>query len=285
MKTQYTTDFTSVITRSAHLVDLDMRKLVNQIHDSNIYEHEPFRFKGIVDSQDGTQLAAVTSRYALVQNMDVAQAVADALYDNGIGKTDIQRGPALYSNGKTRFDVKLPASSFTAPGDPSDLIPTIQVGNDYRGGGSLTLRVGLFRLLCTNGLVSFVRGEMIKMRHTGTVDYSTIFALILPVLTKMLAEVDDQKKVITMLAEAPAHGAWIDDLLKRTSDRYSARISGAMERNMDELGGNSWAVAQAISEVATHEMPTGWAAEQWATAAVQHLIADTKVQQGVMTTL
>ena len=256
-----TTDFTSVIQMSAKTVPLQ------------IVGGEDFRFKGIVD-QNGDQLAAVTDRYALVQNIDVARAVRDALYDNGIEKGQAKRGRAMYSNGHTRFDVHLPEEGFHVPGDPSKISPTIQVGNDYRGAGGLTLRMGAFREVCVNGMIAFVATHSMKLRHVGNLGYDMIYGQISEAVSGALQDAQDQREVAILLAESAVPQAWVDELLEETAKRYQPALATALGTNTEAIGSNAWAVAQAISEVATHNMPTSWAAEAWATEAVQALVRE-----------
>ncbi len=271
MKTkQFTTDFTEVLKTEAFTTPLEIPRPDG--------EGIPFRFKGIVDAH-GTQLGAVTEKYALVQNMTVAKAVADALHDNGIERRDIRRGRARYGNGKTRFDIHLPSEAFSVPGDSSEITPTIQVGNDYRGAGGLNIGQGAFREVCTNGMVAFVVAHALRMRHIGDLSYATIYPQVSEAIQCTLQEAQDQREVAGLLADTAQDQSWVDDLLENTAKRYQPALARALGDNTTELGANSWAVAQAISEVATHDMPSSWAAEQWATHAVQDLVQS--INQGV----
>lgn len=47
------------------------------------------------------------------------------------------------------------------------LFPEILIINDHLGRSSLNIKVGLFRLVCTNGLVTGTEFESIKIRHVG----------------------------------------------------------------------------------------------------------------------
>lgn len=254
---KYTTNFDEVIKANARLVNLQT------------VDGEPFRFRGIVD-HNGHQCAAVSDRYTLVQNRTLAEVLKDVLFDKGI--TSIDRGRCLYSNGRTRFDVHLPDTAFKVEGDPSNQMSTIQIGNDYGGGGSILVRMGVFRTICTNGMIAFTRGETMRVKHVGLLGYDQLYPLMMKALERQLAVAEKQREVAGLLASTAVPAQWVNNLLEETAKRYRSGLERALQRNTNELGNNSWAVTQAISEVATHEMRTGWAAETWATKAVQNLI-------------
>jgi hypothetical protein len=261
-RAKYITDWEQVATVKAKTVPLDIRD----------EEHTPFRFNGIVD-QFGTQLGAVSDRHALVQNVTVVKATADALFDMGHSPNDLRRGKAMYANGKSSIDILLPGEAFRAPGDPSDLIPSMKIKNHYAGLGSLEFWLGLMRVVCTNGMTVIIRGESIKLRHVGEIGYDRVYEMVRPIIAKVMQQVEDQKEVVQLLAGIPAPMGFVDQLLEEVGDRYRSRLLGSIQSNITQLGDTGWAVAQGITEHATHDRPIGWATQDWEANATKELIS------------
>jgi hypothetical protein len=268
---KYLTNFAQVIHMGAQLVPLEIPGYGEDTPEGYVqHDPQPFRFKGIVDGQ-GYQTAAVTDKYALVQNVDLGRAVKDALIDEGI--TDIKMGSAMYRSGRTRFSLKLPSETFSVPGDPSGLMPLIHLGNDYGGGGSVIGDIGLWRAYCTNEQFKMTRGLSVKLPHRGELDYGVIYGAVRPMIAELVIQSKDAHEVARLLAETEAPMAWVEQLLEDTGKRYHDRLRASIQRNIADLGPTAWAVTQGITEHATHERPAGWATNNWSGNATADLLA------------
>lgn len=261
MKTsKYITDFATVANMTARTRPLALAD------DGTAYP-----WLGVEDSI-GNILPPVSPRYALVPNRTLVDVTADALFDCGVERGELRRGRAMYHNGRSRLNIDLLGEQFTVPGDPSDLIPQLAIGNAFAGLGSIQFRIELVRLICTNGMVQVIRQHVVKMRHVGVVEYEDLYPKVRKIVAKMLKEVADQKEVASLLASVPAPESYITRLLEETAERYQSRLAAAIDRNMADLGATAWGLAQGITEHATHERPVSWASQDWSANAIADLV-------------
>ena len=231
---------------------------------------EPTRFS-IVEDSNGYHVGAVSDRYTLIRNADLIGAIDLASDSLGVPLT-VER--CLYRHGKTSMDFTLP-DDFRISGDPSNLKPLIQIGNDYGGGGSLTGRAGVFRMLCTNGLYVGEQTQHNTQRHVGNIDiYDFVYGLVDGLIkraeiNKVIAETTQDMPFEWKAphqdwhAEALASNAGLlNEIADTTPERYHQPLRTAITGNREEIGHTVWALLQAVSEVGTHNM-RGWAAQKW----------------------
>lgn len=232
---------------------------------------EATRFSIIKDS-NGYHVGAVSDRYTLIRNADLIEAIDLASDSLGVPLT-VER--CLYRHGKTSMDFTLP-DDFRISGDPSNLKPLIQIGNDYGGGGSLTGKAGVFRVVCTNGLYVGEQTQHNTQRHVGNINiYDFVYGLVDGLIkraevNKVIAETTQDMPFEwqagggnTYHSEALAsNDALLYEIIENTADRYRQPLREAITMNRDEIGHTVWALLQAVSEVGTHNM-RGWAAQKW----------------------
>lgn len=226
------------------------RRIIDPRDRTPEYEYNDERFQFIIDERDEV-LATVTDQYTLVTNRDLVSAVDLAADGMGI-RMEANRGE--YANGRSYFRVILPDLELQVPGDSSVTRCSIDIQNDYRGGGSLKLLAGWFRLICTNGMVvGEIASQDIK-RHTGKID---LMAFATGALQKVQDRFEAERLIALELQDHPLPGPThplIVELLKSTADRYAADLMLAIAENGSALGHNLWALSQAVSQVATHRM-------------------------------
>lgn len=258
------------------------------------FEQERFQ---IVRDETSEALATVTDKYKLVTNRDFVSAVDLAADELNI-RLEAKR--AEYNNGRSYYRMILPDMEMKVGKDPSITQGSIDISNDYRGGGSLRILAGWFRLVCTNGMVVGEIASKENRRHVGDFD---VYEWVKPAIAKLIDRFATEKVVAEALAEAPfeaiRNAAWgmgreaaqqavrsedleatsdialVERLLANTAERYHTDLARAVRENTRDIGNNLWALSQAVSEIATHRMQetaTGdarqnfnAAADEWAT--------------------
>lgn len=232
-------------------------------------DHQDERFKFIVD-ETGTPLATVTDKYTLVTTRDFVSAVDLAAEELDINVT---ANSGQYANGRSYVKLELPDMELKINGDPSITKGTIDLQNDYRGGGSLKMLAGWFRLVCSNGMVVGEIASRDIKRHTGDID---LMAFVTPALLKVSERFEAERIVAETLAQQAQDKELVEQIVASAADRYEGDIRRAVRENSREIGNNLWALSQAVSEISTHRMQlrangearTGFnaAADTWATA-------------------
>lgn len=247
---------------------------------------EETRFKLVIDELDNP-IAAVTDQYTLVKNRELIAAV-DLVADE-LGIT-LEPQSGIYHNGHSRYEIGTPDMEFKATGDPSFTTGRIIVENDYRGNGGIRLMTGWFRLICSNGLIVGKIASESNTRHVGEID---IIGKVREALGKFLARFE----VDTLLAETLAKESFdftgwpgdreiaqhnveeadpylIDRILADTAERYQGEFRAASRRNSADMGETLWALAQTVSEVATHTMNGRFSPDDWAHRQLSRIAGD-----------
>lgn len=233
------------------------------------------------DSGEDRFLAALSGKYALVKNSELLSALDLAASEAG---ANLRPQSARYFNGRSEVVLELPGFEYQPPGDPSNTTPTINLYNDYRGGLALNLFAGAIRGICTNGMVF---GHVLTRRrrvHTGRVQQE-----IMAYAQEAVNGIADAALAAKLTAEfAVEHkltdeavNEWLDRLEEGTAKKYQASLTRAVDENLRALGQNAWGLTQAISEVATHTMPTSNASVDWRDAWVDKVLDGLGVTSGV----
>jgi hypothetical protein len=222
-----------------------------------IPEHRRSRFNAIIDDR-GYECGAVTKRYRLVTHGDLV-AAADLASDR-LG-VDLECGKARYHRGQFKVDLYMPGD-FNVPGDPSGLRPQVTLGNSYGGTAALTGRAGVYRLVCTNGMVI---GKTIRADYQKHVGNFNVMAFVANLLAAVIARAEEYKQVSVMASQTAADVDAVELIIRETTPRkYHRALHQAVRTNVTDLGPTVWAMLQAISEVSTHDM-RGLNATDWQT--------------------
>ena len=251
------------------LVDAHKRTLM-VMKDSGF--PEPCRFDVIQDSQ-GYHVGAVSGRYKLIRNADLIGAIdlaSDSL------DVPLTVGQCRYQNGRTSLEFTLP-DTYRVTGDPSDIKPLIRIGNDYGGGGALTGAAGVYRLVCTNGMMIGKVETYTTLRHVGEIDlYEFTYGLVNGLVKraqvhKIIAESTQEMPFEWAIKQVEGervdprlldNAQLLNTIAENTPPRYHQPLRDAITRNREDIGRTVWALLQSISEVSTHNM-RGWAAQNW----------------------
>lgn len=220
-------------------------------------DHYRSRFNAVVDDK-GYECGAVTKRYRLVTHGDLV-AAADLASDR-LG-VDLECGKARYHRGQFKVDLYMPGD-FNVPGDPSGLRPQVTLGNSYGGTAALTGRAGVYRLVCTNGMVM---GKTIRADYQKHVGNFNVMAFVENLLGAVIARAEEYKQVSVMASQTAADVDAVELIIRETTPKkYHRTLHQAVRTNVTDLGPTVWAMLQAISEVSTHDM-RGLNATDWQT--------------------
>lgn len=233
----------------------------------------PSRFKSVVDSK-GYECGAVTDQYQLVRNADLI-AAADLASDK-LG-VPLEAVSGRYIKGRSRYRFFLP-DTYKVPDDPSDMRMQFDLRNSYGCTNMVTGTLGAFRVVCTNGMVIGKVAVASRRKHTqnlNVMDYvedllATVVAraeaykLIAEITASMAFEyrIDEAMDEAVKAARRPGHKL-LTDIAKDTPKRYHQALKRAIRTNREEIGRTIWALLQAVSEVATHDMRDTWARDDW----------------------
>lgn len=249
----------AVVQRTQRIVDADHVRLS--------------RFHSVVDD-NGYETGSVTKHYQLVKNADLIGAI-DLASDN-IG-LDITAGSGRYYHGRSQYTFYLP-DSFRVPGDPSDIRPQIVLGNSYGGKAALTGTAGVYRVICTNGMIA---GKVVRadyQRHIGSFD---LLPFVTELITAVVSRANEYQTMALVAAETAFHTrvnaalsgaaaadlernrAFLVDLAATTPKKYRSALKDSILSNRRELGETVWGILQAIAEVSSHDMAGSWAADTW----------------------
>lgn len=210
----------------------------------------------IVRDDNRKVITITSSDYQLVSHEDVINAVEAIfemnkwdyqLYDINVGG---RRGNKMY------VTYNLPQYKFSVT-DGDEMIPYVQIYNSYDKSLLFGAAVGLYRVICSNGLIITTKTQSLKMRHfKENISLSDVALDI----EKMLAEVGMAKKKLQIIAKEKISDTTIEELLpkifKRERDQKKMKESGILTDYFEELGKTKYAFLNACTAYATHILPT-----------------------------
>ena len=145
---------------------VDHRHLV---YYANGEDKHAFSHKAIINAEDSGLLGVVGKDYRIVDNQTVCNAamnIAESL--NGrINKAGTMHSKSYAKGSRIGFHSDL--GGFDVGGD--EMRKQMFITSSHDGSSSLTIRLAVFRLICTNGMMAFDDsvGNCIKIRHKGNI--------------------------------------------------------------------------------------------------------------------
>ena len=228
------------------------------VSPSRLLDHtgSPTRFIGTRRDDTGLVLGVATKRYSIVQNTDLVNA-AEALFDR-TGMGNWNRKTVVTHGGSRMFAVYDFTDHKVSVGKGDDLFLRLKVNNSFDGTQNASFTVGLFRLVCSNGLAMPVNTISLAKKHTGTVDADFLargvtravnsFKEAVPFLNRMTEVQITRQQGITA----------IENLVKRgeLSERMSKQIAAKWEAPTYEQDAprTAWSLYNAATEYLTHEV-------------------------------
>jgi hypothetical protein len=133
---------------------------------------------------------------------------------------------------------------------------SITISNSCNGAKPLQMSLGIFRQVCTNGLIAFDRhGETENIKHIA-INARDLDRFIIPINNKV-------NKLLTEVSEMKHRGLSIEDMRKLATEAASLRYANLDDINIDDLlainrvedeSNDLWTVFNRIQENLTHDI-------------------------------
>lgn len=230
------------------------------VSPSRLLDHtgSPTRFIGTRRDDTGLVLGVATKRYSIVQNTDLINA-AEALFERqGMGdwnrKTVVTHGGArmfaVYDFTEQKISV---GKRFT-----DDLFLRLRVNNSFDGSQNASFTVGLFRLVCSNGLAMPINTISLAKKHTGTLEADFLARGITRALNSFKEAVPFLNRMTEVQVTRQQGITAIENLVKRgeLSERMSKHIIDRWEdpSHTQDTERSAWSLYNAATEYLTHEV-------------------------------
>lgn len=198
----------------------------------------------------GKTVGTVSNKYAYFDD----KQVVEILENTDLSHLKIQKAFITPERLHIRIiDDNLP---FRVMGDDSDLFFAYNVDNSMVGQSAFTVRIGIYRLICNNGMALPVREfSLCRKVHYGMKATAETFQSGLERLNKNRK---DMQRLITVMAESEAS---IESLKEnhqkdyvqkrlRISDKGAEKILELYHTTYENLGKTKWSFANAVTEYA-----------------------------------
>lgn len=212
---------------------------------------------GLAVVRDDTKqiIKTVSSDYNLVFHSDIIDAVEAVFQANNLKFEvfDIFTGG---TKGNKMF-INYTFPDYTIKINNEDYIPFVQVQNSYDKSLLFKTVTGLYRQICSNGLMTFRNVGLIKTRHIfNKIDLSKIAFN----LNNWLEGIYVTKFKLEELMKAPLKNEFFGSPLKELAEKIFLRKkdvnqfleSSLVTQYVEELGQNSYALLNAFTDYATH---------------------------------
>lgn len=146
-------------------------------------------YDSLYRKDNGRQLAVVSKQYEVITHREAVDTAHHALRDVGIMNFKFE-SEVSYSGAQLFHKIQFPEYKFnlddnngkslrgTALDSGSKLgegaVPQIVVKNTYDGTSSLNFTYGIFRLVCSNGMMVGTQVDKIAVTHSGEIDFESI---------------------------------------------------------------------------------------------------------------
>jgi hypothetical protein len=220
------------------------------------------RTQRVLDNEDIGRLAPsvfattaqgdVSDRYRFIPTIQVV----DALRDNGYNVVQASQSTAKELDNKmyTRHMLRLRHNDVLRPDNVGDEIPEIVLMNSHNRTSTYKLMLGIFRLVCSNGLVVASETiESLNIRHVGGKDVVEQIIQISRQITQEVPKVFNQiqqfKKIVLSRPEQIALAESVKEIVP--SSLELATDSMLFARRYSDNGGNErdlWKTSNVIQE-------------------------------------
>lgn len=214
-----------------------------------------------VRETDREILGLVTPSYNVQQNRDQLAFLQELIGDelalpDRVG--ELENGKLVY------MTMRLP-NTITVPGDPSPLNTYIFVSNAHDGWRTLTAKIQVIRLICTNGMTRDTTESMWKVKHTAYLSGKVKIARESLGIT--FNYLDEFKQLADVLVKRKLRESQVDDLLKQIfpvsenatesqierSQFYGAKQVWEYSETIDSsIRGTAWGLLSAVTEFVDH---------------------------------
>lgn len=218
------------------------------------------RFLGNVRSDTGECLGTCTDRYDLVQNETLVDFAETLFKGRGMSRWE-RKEVVTHGGAKARFIYKFPELGIKVAGN--DLIFALKVQNSFDGSLRASFNIGLFRLICSNGLTIPHKAINLSHKHTGTLNAE----LMSQGLDRAIAEFQNSAPVFERMSKMvviqPFGEQVIDNLVKRGVGGLTARQAEGIKAiwanptHHEDRERNLWNLHNAVTQHLTHNVENG----------------------------
>ena len=239
----------------------------SKFHDYTVEQHNLIadgrqtRFLGNVRSDTGECLGVCTDRYDLIQNADLI-GFSESLFTSR-GLTGWQRKEVVSHGGaKARFIYKFPKVGFSV-GRNDNLIFALKVQNSFDGSIRASFQIGLFRLICSNGLTVPHKAINLSQKHTGSLNTEMLSRGLDEALGQFHQTAPMFEAMSKVVVEQKFGNAVIDSLVKRSvgglTDRQAEGIRAIWENptHHEDRERSLWSLYNAVTQHLTHNVENG----------------------------
>ena len=124
------------------------------------------RFLGNLRTDTNECLGTCTDRYDIVQNETLIGFTETLLKERGLNRWE-RKEVITHGGAKARFIYKFPDLGIKVAGN--DLIFALKVQNSFDGSLRASFNIGLFRLICSNGMTIPHKAINLSHKHTGNI--------------------------------------------------------------------------------------------------------------------
>lgn len=219
------------------------------------------RFLGNVRKDTGECLGVCTDCYDLVQNKDLID-LSESMF-TARGLTGWERKEVVSHGGaKARFIYKFPKVGFSV-GKNDNLIFALKVQNSFDGSLRASFNIGLFRLICSNGLTVPHKAINLSHKHTGVLNAEAMSRGLDAAIAQFHKTAPMFEAMARIKVEQSVGKAVIDSLVKRgvggLTDRQAEGIRALWENPTyhEDRERNLWSLHNAVTQHLTHNVENG----------------------------
>lgn len=238
--------------RPSEKFDYKVEQVVMHTPDGN-----PTPFLGNRRVDTGEVLGIVTDRYNPQQNAELFGTAEDMFRSRGL--TDYSRKFVVTHGGaRARAVYKFPTLGIKVKGQ--DLTFALKVQNSFDGSLRASFVVGLFRLICSNGLTMPHKTINLSQKHTASLNLDLMGRGLDNAIAQFHTSAPLFERMADIRVEQKVGERILDTLVKRKvgglSERQMEGIKSVWEnpRHAEDSERNLWNLYNAVTQHLTHEV-------------------------------
>lgn len=231
------------------------------VASSRLHDHEGNATVFLGNRREDTKqvLGVATKRYAIVQNADLITAAESLFERQSLGNWN--RKTVVTHGGSRMFAVYDFTDHKVTVGDHAkkdELFLRLRVNNSFDGSQNASFTVGLFRLVCSNGLAMPINTISLAKKHTGSLDAEFLSRGITRALNSFKEAVPFLNRMTEVQITRQQGLIAIENLVKR--GELSARMSKAIAAQWEspsyeqDAPRTAWSLYNAATQHLTHEV-------------------------------
>lgn len=228
------------------------------VEPTRLHDHEGNATVFLGNRREDTKqvLGVCTKRYGIVQNADLINSAESLFERQSMGEWN--RKTVVTHGGSRMFAVYDFTDHKVTVGNKDDLFLRLKVNNSFDGSQNASFTVGLFRLVCSNGLAMPVNTISLAKKHTTSLDPEFMAKGITRALNAFKESVPFLNRMTEVAVSRQQGITALENLVKRgeLSERMSKQIAAKWEAPTYEQDAprTAWSLYNAATEYLTHEV-------------------------------